>query len=331
MHRKALLVVAAFGLAAVAHTQVTAIGPFTGDLSDSFETQPRGQFLGTYQVFGGSNHIDSIGAPNLLITGSWSFFGVTFARTGQVFMGGAGCNQSYVFPGGASKFGGYWCTNTDMPDAVATFYDMSNTLIGTLPVTAPTNGSWTWNGWQSTVPLGHVDVIAANRFGGFIDMDDMEMTNPGGGGFTIPPDNFNVFRGVRESGGLPELTSSDDQYMVIRNGVTALRTESPITLIVEGHAPTLVVTLSVQVENHVSITGLTQRVDAFNFVTSSYTNLDTRPATTTDSVVVAPITGPPAYIDANRLVRMQVRIRADGPVFTNTWRSFVDQTIWTGT
>ncbi len=149
-------------------------------------------------------------------------------------------------------------------------------------------------------------------------------------GFTIFPDNFQVFRGVLEGGGLTELTRSDDLYMVIRNGVTALRTESPITLIVEGHAPNLVNSLSVQVENHVSITGLTQRIDAFNFTAGSYTNVDTRSATTTDSVATAALTGVGDYIDANRLVRMRVRVRADGPVFTNTWRSFVDQTIWTG-
>ncbi len=88
MNRKTLFIAAAFGLAAVAHTQVvTAIGPFTGDASDSFETQTRGQFLPTYPVFTGANHVDAVGGNALHITGGWSFFGVTSPHSGQVFMG----------------------------------------------------------------------------------------------------------------------------------------------------------------------------------------------------------------------------------------------------
>ncbi len=50
----------------------------------------------------------------------------------------------------------------------------------------------------------------------------------------VPPTSFQVFRGVLESGDLSSLLNSDDNYLVVRNGVTALRTESPIMLRVSG-------------------------------------------------------------------------------------------------
>ncbi len=150
------------------------------------------------------------------------------------------------------------------------------------------------------------------------------------GPVTVPPSSFSVFRGVLESGGLAELAASDDQYMIIRNGITALRTESPITLIVDGTSPNQTVSdLKFVLENHVSITGLTQRLDLFDFVAGSYENQDTRSATTTDSVVTVTATTPNRFIETGTMdMRERTRIRADGPVFTNTWRSLFDQTVW---
>ncbi len=151
-----------------------------------------------------------------------------------------------------------------------------------------------------------------------------------GGGVDIPPTDFTFFRGVQESGDLSSLAISDDNYLVARNGVTALRTESPITLRVSSVSPLGTPTnFGFKVENHVSITGLTQRTDLFDYVAGSYENEDTRSATTTDSVVQVAGTSPARFVETGtNAIKSQVRIRADGPVFTNTWRSFFDQTVW---
>ncbi len=152
----------------------------------------------------------------------------------------------------------------------------------------------------------------------------------GSGEVTIPPTGFSLFRGVLESGGLPELAASDDMYLVARNGVTALRTESPITLDTNATAPTQTASsLKFRVEDHVSITGLTQRIDMFNFTLGQYANLSVLSATTTDSVTTVTAPTPNDFIElGTKVIKSRTRIRADGPVFTNTWRGFFDQTVW---
>ncbi len=96
----------------------------------------------------------------------------------------------------------------------------------------------------------------------------------------LTPNDFTVFRGNYESGGLDELAQSDERYLVVRNGVTALRTESPITVIFYGTAPVdRPWQIKLSMENHVSITGLIQRVDMFNFILNTYQQMDQRTAT----------------------------------------------------
>ncbi len=144
----------------------------------------------------------------------------------------------------------------------------------------------------------------------------------------VRPSSFSVFRGVLEAGDLSSLLNSDDNYLVVRNGVTALRTESPIMLRVSGHSPIQSpITLQFVVENKVSITGLNQLIDLFDYTQGRFVNADTRAASTTDSVVT--VSGSRANVESGTgNLQSQLQIRPAGPVFTNTWRSFVDQVNW---
>ncbi len=146
----------------------------------------------------------------------------------------------------------------------------------------------------------------------------------------VPPTGFNVFRGVLEGGNVSSLIGSDDNYVVVKNGVTALRTESPITVEVLGTSPTQAVTiLKFNVENRVSITGLNQYIDMYDWTASAYEQQDARAATTTDGVVALTATNPNRFIQGGtKSLKSRMRIRPAGPVFTNTWRSFLDQAVW---
>lgn len=148
----------------------------------------------------------------------------------------------------------------------------------------------------------------------------------------VPPSGFTIFRGALVSGGLAELLSSDDQYLVVRNGPIAFPNESPITIYFDGtYTGGTKTAVSFKIENKVSISGLTQIVDMFNYTTNSYdtTAVDTRPAPTTDTVVKITGSG-----DINRFfgtggaLRSRLRVRPAGPLFTNNWRTSVDQVQW---
>ena len=154
---KRFMLFAAFAAALSARAQITTIGPFTGDQSDGYESDPYGG-TSSLPMFGGNgNEVRPLPSNGVLIVASsWGFNNVyvTHPHSGGKFMGGAGCNYQFVFATAVSRFGGYFCTNADSSDAVATFYDAGGNAVGSLPVTAPAgNDQWTWNGWESTVQL----------------------------------------------------------------------------------------------------------------------------------------------------------------------------------
>ncbi len=142
----------------------------------------------------------------------------------------------------------------------------------------------------------------------------------------VLPNGFNIFRGTLISGNLNSLLRSDDDYLVVRNGVTALRTESPITVDVSYTSPTQTSAgLKFQWENKVSITGLEQRLEAKNYVTGTFVQLDRRAASTTDTVITVNVPNPNDFIEAGtRAMKTRGRVNPSGPVFTNTWTSSCD-------
>ncbi len=151
-----------------------------------------------------------------------------------------------------------------------------------------------------------------------------------GGAQNVNPTNFDVFRGVLVSGGLAELLSSDDQYVIVQNGVVALPTEAPITVRIYSVAPGQTASdLKLLVENKVSINGLNQFIDAFNFTNGVYDNLDTRAAPQSDTVITSTIANPNDHIEAGtRNMAARIRVKPAGPVFSNTWTSSTDQVLW---
>ncbi len=147
---------------------------------------------------------------------------------------------------------------------------------------------------------------------------------------TVSPSSFTVFRGNLESGGLDELSQRDARYLIVRNGATAIRSESPITIIFDAVTPIPDgFYFVIHVVNRVSITGLTQRIDAFDFVAQAYVNVDTRSAGTIDSLVDVRLPEPTRFVEPGTgAVSAQMRIKPAGPVFTSIWRSFVDEVQW---
>ena len=176
-------------LATNASAQIVPTGPFTGQQSDSFETQTPFQFttciLG--RIFNNTADLCDFTSPpsqGMHITTSWSFFCLIFPHSGTHFTGSAGGPANYVFDQPATRFGGYFATNAGTPDATAEFYDVGGNLLTSLNVTAPGGSSgncigWAWNGWQVTGGPGikRIKIIGLNGFngGGFIDMDDVEV------------------------------------------------------------------------------------------------------------------------------------------------------------
>ena len=180
--RNLVAALAAACVVSAASAQIVPIGPFVGDRQEGFETQTRGQFLPSYDVFDDTAIVEKLGAGSLglHITTSWGFFCTVRPNGGEVFMGGpSDINANWIFDTPAQRFGGYFSTNADTPGGRALLYDENNNLLADMPIQAPLC-SWAWDGWETTGPgIKRVEIIASNRFNCHLMHDDMECTTMG--------------------------------------------------------------------------------------------------------------------------------------------------------
>ncbi|HXH59837.1 MAG TPA: hypothetical protein VNI20_00615 [Fimbriimonadaceae bacterium] len=152
---------------------------------------------------------------------------------------------------------------------------------------------------------------------------------------TPPVSTFSLFtlnRGVILSGSELSLADSDDSYLVIRPGLTLTSTEAPINFVVGSSVGTDTPTeIGFLLEAHANTPNLAQKIEFFNYVTNSYEAVDTRQATTKDSITHVHITtNPSRFIEpGTHKVQTRVTFKASGPVLLYPWRVSVDRANWT--
>jgi len=172
------------GLATAASAQITPIGPFTGDISESFEgfqnyfNNPNfyEDAFGPISIFGSSGTMTSPysgqgGAIVIYEPVAGATFGLGSYGSAQVADGtkGSGVNTGFPpapvtidFDTPVVDFGGYWGAadifgNQFVP-IVFDFYDVSGALIGSVTEQYGdrSDGSLDWHGYHSDVPIASV-------------------------------------------------------------------------------------------------------------------------------------------------------------------------------
>jgi hypothetical protein len=169
--------------AGIANAQISSIGPFTGQQQEGFNGGNFGFALCVPQrVFNNTADLCDTTGTGAHVTSGWSFMCTIFPHTPPTFFGSAGGPAQYTFDNPVKKFGGYFGTNAITPGnpagGVAEFFDNSGASLGTQPINFSSNCDWTWNGWESTSSnIKRVKITGNNPFGGgFVDMDDMEVS-----------------------------------------------------------------------------------------------------------------------------------------------------------
>jgi hypothetical protein len=145
----------------------------------------------------------------------------------------------------------------------------------------------------------------------------------------VSPDSFTIVRGSLSSGGLASLSASDNDRLAVRAGLVLTANEAPVQVEFEGTVPTAAPQqLGFLLEAAVNTPGLEQTVQLYNFTTGSYETLDTRPATTADSLThVLVSTNPARFIDPATLrVRAKVLFRRTGLTLVWPWTASFDRT-----
>jgi hypothetical protein len=80
-----------------------------------------------------------------------------------------------------TQFGSYFANNSRFDDAQVDFYDEYGNLIDSVTATVPNSGDWTWNGWESDVPIMYIVITGNDQefFNGFIWFDDVQVLKLG--------------------------------------------------------------------------------------------------------------------------------------------------------
>ncbi len=149
-------------------------------------------------------------------------------------------------------------------------------------------------------------------------------------------DDVNVIRGTLSSGSVSDLDNSDDALLCYQAAASLLDRDrkKSVQIVVNGVLPSDdPLGLSIRLESRVSLAGLTQKVELFNFSTQSYEEVDSRNASlNTDSVVELDLNG-----DISRFVELgsgAVRARlsySGGSTISRGWSACIDQWIWVST
>jgi hypothetical protein len=159
---------------------IAGIGPFQGATSEGFDQLGLTGAQQRVSIFGKTATVTNLTQGGALkIERSSSLNGVLVTpRSAPLMLGQLGISQ-WVFNPPLIKFGGYLANNSRFDDATVDFYDVSNALIGSVTASVPKSyRGWTWNGWQSSVPV-HRLVVTGNDVAflhGFIWFDDMQAT-----------------------------------------------------------------------------------------------------------------------------------------------------------
>lgn len=147
----------------------------------------------------------------------------------------------------------------------------------------------------------------------------------------VVPASFSLTRGILLSGTLSNLTRSDDMRMNLRPGIVLSSAEAPIQLVLNGTSPVLTTTeLHFPVEANANQANIRQTIELFNYQTSSYEQMDSRIAATTDSLVdVIVSTNPSRFINSSTgALRARISYKAAGPVLNYPWLVGIDRAVW---
>jgi hypothetical protein len=175
------LLFAALWIVPAARADFMAIGPFQGTLSDDFNSYSQGARQ-EQSIMGGAATVRNLTSGGSLKMEFASSLGgrLVLPHSPPLMMGQLGISE-WVFNDPLVQFGGYFANNSRFKDARVDFFDVNGVLINSVTATVPiaqTPADWTWNGWQSDVPIKRIVVTGNDTVfvNGFIWFDDVQAT-----------------------------------------------------------------------------------------------------------------------------------------------------------
>ncbi|MBS1722147.1 MAG: hypothetical protein JSS66_03965 [Armatimonadetes bacterium] len=173
----------------------------------------------------------------------------------------------------------------------------------------------------SNVPVGNYNMqVTVNG----IASDNVAVTVPN----SIPPRAFTVIRGTLVSGGLNQVSNSDDQYLIVNKGIVIGPNDSPLQVSFAMASPTMSPTgLHISLEDGVNSSGLTRTIWLLNVQTNQYEAIASGAASQTDTLTIADASGNLArFVDqSNGTVTTKVSYYPTGPTSVSIWQARFDR------
>jgi hypothetical protein len=159
---------------------ISPIGPFTGTISEGFESFSLGDQNASLAIFGA--HATASDGDFYIYNTTTRAFGIGIpAIDAQVADGnrGLGLNGSeetarITFAAPVTDFGGFWGSGSPSNGITFSFFDAANNLLGTVTTPYHRNGAFEggdggldWHGWTSTTPITSItfsgDFVVADK------------------------------------------------------------------------------------------------------------------------------------------------------------------------
>lgn len=154
--------------------------------------------------------------------------------------------------------------------------------------------------------------------------------NIGFNGVVRQPTSYTIFRGSHVSGGLSDVLSSDNNYLVIREVPLFAAGESEVMVVFNGtsHVSNPAV-IGFRLEANVTSGGVRKMVELWNWSTNRWVATDYRPATVgTDSIQVYAEENLSGFVQSGTNA-IRARVRFDGQsAFAFGWQARIDQAVW---
>jgi hypothetical protein len=172
------LLFAALWILPAAYGGVILIGPFDGALSDDFNSYSQGVRY-EQSIMGGAGTVTVSNPGSLKMEFFSSLGGRALSPHSPPLMFGQIGISKWDFNDPVVQFGGYFGNNSRFDDARVDFFDVNGALIDSVTATVPKAEfpqDWTWNGWQSDVPIKSFVVMGNDTefLNGFIWFDDVQ-------------------------------------------------------------------------------------------------------------------------------------------------------------
>jgi hypothetical protein len=203
--QSAFAALAAVVLSSISSAQLTSIPQFTGGASENFDV-PQVFFTACIptRVFSNQGDLCTPSGNYCHTTPSWGYQCIIYAMGVNMFAS-IGGPAVLTFDQPASRFGGWFGTNSGVPDATFVFSDVNGNVIQSLTAPIPADCQWHWLGWDAGSSI--IKSVSANGFvlgGGYTMMDELQADF----GPSTPPPTAYCTAGTSSNGCVPSISAN---------------------------------------------------------------------------------------------------------------------------